>query len=101
MKIGIKDDCRHCGRPIALSRVRGRTRTWIPFERQTIPAAADAIDAYLPVTTGGRFAMVPISEIAPRHLEGIRWYAQRHRCAPYFLAKSAEHQARQAAEEIS
>lgn len=97
MKLGIAADCRDCGKPVAISRVRGGA--WMPFERQAIPAADDAVDAYLPRICGARLAMVPIGEVAPRHLEGVRWYAQRHRCGEYLRSKAEAYQAQLAKRE--
>lgn len=89
MKIGIREDCRHCSAPIALCRVRGG-KFW-PFDAAMVPLDDKPADAYLPMRQqGGAIGLVPIEDVAPRHLEGIRWVAQRHRCALYLRAKSAE-----------
>lgn len=94
MKIGIRDDCRHCKAPIALCRVRGG-KFW-PFEAAMVELTNEPVDAYLPMRQqGGAVGLVPIEDVAPRHLEGVRWVAQRHRCAPFMRAKAAERLERQ------
>lgn len=86
MKIGKPVECRSCGKAIAICAVRGGT--WMPFELSLIPAAADSVDAYLPLRHGDLVVFHPIDEVAPRHIESVRWYAQRHRCAEYMRAKA-------------
>lgn len=88
MKLGPIDDCRSCGARIMICRVRGGK--WWPFDLKMIAASPDAVDAYLPLRAGTTVALVPIEEASPRQLQGVRWYAQRHRCAEYFRAKAAE-----------
>jgi hypothetical protein len=83
--------CHSCGKTVAICYVRGGT--WMPFELDLIPAAADAVDAYLPLRIVHAVTFVPIEEVAPRHIESVRWYAQRHRCAAYLRSKAEAYQA--------
>jgi hypothetical protein len=91
MKIGIHDDCRSCAAPIALCRVRGGK--WFPFELAMVELTTDTVEAYLPIRQqGGAVALVPVDEISQHRLDGVRWCAQRHRCAPYLRSKAAAYQ---------
>lgn len=97
MKLGKPTPCRSCGKRIAICALR--SGIWAPFELALIPATADAVDAYLPLRHGAVVVFTPIGDVAPRHIDSVRWYAQRHRCASYLLAKAAENQERQARRE--
>lgn len=90
MKLGRPQPCRSCEKPIAVCAVRGGT--WLPFELALIPAATDAVDAYLPLRHADLVVFHPIGEVAPRHVESVRWYAQQHRCAEYFRTKAGAYQ---------
>lgn len=59
-----------------------------------MPAAEDAVDGYLPVRSLDTVVLVPVADVAPRQLQGVRWVAHRHRCAPFLHALAAERQAR-------
>lgn len=76
-----RNNCRHCNQPIILAQVRGGR--WLPFDIETIEATPDAIDAYVPLRSG---AMVPVSDVADRHLANARRYAHQHRCAQFMHA---------------
>lgn len=92
MKIGIRDKCRSCTAPIALCQVRGGM--WWPFELAMVAYTTDVVDAYLPVRTARSVALVPVEEISDARMRGVRWIAQRHRCAEFMRAASAKRQAR-------
>jgi hypothetical protein len=95
MKIGIRDACRHCAEPIAICPVRGGK--WLPFDLAMVAYLPEAPDAYLPVRQGTVVALVPVGELSDTRLRGVAWIAQRHRCAAYMRAKTAELLARQEA----
>jgi hypothetical protein len=97
MKIGIRDKCRSCSAPIALCQVRGGM--WWPFELAMVAYTPDAVDAYLPVRTARSVALVPVEEISDARMHGVRWIAQRHRCAEFMRAASAKRQERAARRE--
>lgn len=88
MKLGKRDDCRHCAGPIVVCRMRGGA--WAPFDLDLIPADPATAEAYLPVRTGDVVALVPVADLPDRQLEGVRWLARRHRCAQFYRAKAAE-----------
>ena len=90
MKLAKPTPCRSCEKPVAICAVRGGT--WMPFELELIPAATDAVDAYLPLRHGHLVVFTPIGEVAPRHIDSVRWYAQRHRCAPYLRQQAIGYQ---------
>lgn len=71
-----------------ICRLRGGT--WVPFDVETVAAADDHPEAHLPMRTGDLVALVPVAEVAPRNLAGVRWFAKRHRCAEFYRAKAEE-----------
>jgi hypothetical protein len=97
VKIGIRDDCRHCAKPIALCRVRGGK--WLPMELAMVAYAPDVVDAYLPVRTARSVALVPLGEMSELRIRGVRWVAQQHRCAEWMRAAAAKRHERQAQRE--
>jgi hypothetical protein len=70
MRLGRPQPCRSCEKPIAICAVRGGT--WMPFELELIPAAADAVDAFLPLRHGPVVIFTPVDEVAPRHRDPTR-----------------------------
>lgn len=89
MKLGQKDNCRHCKGEIMICRLR--SGKWAPFDIGMVAATPDAVEAFLPVRSNdGAVALVPVADVAPRQMQGVRWLAQRHRCAEFYRAKAAE-----------
>lgn len=86
--MSYRDPCRHCGRDVLVARIRGGR--WLPFEIETIDAQLGSLNAWIPTRTRG---FVPVSEVADRHLAGIRRYARQHQCAEFlrWLASRREH----------
>jgi hypothetical protein len=72
---------------------------WLPFNLAMVEAAPDAVDAFLPVRTGATAVLVAIADVAPRQLQDIRWYAQRHRCAAFLRGVAARREERAAQRE--
>ncbi len=98
MKLGPSDNCRYCKEQIMICQIRGGK--WLPFDMTMVAATLDAPDAYLPVRTAENvIGLMPVEEVAPRLLEGVRWLAQRHRCSAFFLSVSAKRRAREAQRE--
>ncbi len=97
MKLASPTPCRACRKPVAICKLRDDK--WMSFELPLVAAGDDVIDAYLPMKMAGKIVYIPIADVAPRHLAGVRWYVQRHRCAQYLRAKAAEKQARLARRE--
>jgi len=97
MKLGPRDNCRHCEEQIMICQLRDGK--WLPFNLAMIEAAPDAVDAFLPIRSGASAVLVPLADVAPRQLEDIRWYAQRHRCAAFLRTVAAKRAERAAQRE--
>jgi hypothetical protein len=89
VKIGKRDECRHCGRPVMICRTPGGK--WLPFNLDMIEANPEAMDAYVPIRSGPAVALVPVADVAPRQIADVRWFARRHRC-PEFMRAAANGQ---------
>jgi hypothetical protein len=73
--------CKHCESPVVIRQLRGRR--W-PFDR-ALQRADDVPEElrFVPVRAGHGVIMLPSRDMAPRRLEGIVWFAQRHTCAEW------------------
>lgn len=87
--------CTHCKSPIVIRQIRDGRR-W-PFDRLML--SEDDVPEplrFVPVPWGHGVLMLPAADMAPRRLEGVRWFAQRHTCAAWLRWYNENRKARQA-----
>lgn len=85
--------CQHCTAPVVIRQIRDGRR-W-PFDRALL--LEDDVPEqlrFVPVRAGHGVIMLPATDMAPRRLEGIRWFAQRHTCAAWLRWRDAQRRAR-------
>lgn len=77
--------CQYCGTDDARWRqIRGGR--WVLFNLELLESDAHPAEAFVPVRRAGVTEYVPIGELSAHRLDGVRWYAVRHRCAGYLRA---------------
>jgi hypothetical protein len=76
--------CKWCEKPIVVRMVRGGRA--LPFNRDMVRGEQAGPASYVPVSSGGRVVLVPVTELSEKRLAVQPWRAVRHVCAQWAAA---------------